>query len=442
MSDNDFQLALADITRNLGEKITRILNSQSHNETACKFLQESIANIKRITEGFIKIAEDIANGTLKPDKEFIQDMIDIYKRNPADIPESIRDYIRELAETENTDNRPVIKATTHKANAVMIGTTKAGRKLHDKDELPALFDKGIIFPTGTTHSKSPKPVDTIMSLSFEVLDEWKDFMPKSKKITPFVLELLTHFMTLKHAGNEWTSTSILFRQMNGGDNDKKPTKEFIHAVYDSLWVLACTRIKIDATQEHKAGYNNRNYYQGSLLSTSVRGREIVTINGCVIEDAIHILEQSPLFEYALAKGQVTPIPIGMYNVARENKRSLERTEENTVILGYLIRAFADMVNEKSDRDKHIIRYDTLFEYLSVEGKTPTQLRKNKAKIRNTVRDILTSWKNGGFIKDFHELGENDKSPEKGKEIAKVWIDTFSKKEYDAIHKGEILSLDR
>lgn len=427
-NDNDNHTSINTLVKTLGEKFACIINDVAKSDEVKNFMQS-----------FITFLEDIASGKIQPDKDFIQGMIEIYRNNPADVPESIRGYVKELAEN---DTRPVIKATTHKANAVMIGTTKAGRKLHDKDELPALFDKGIIFPTGTTHSKSPKPVDTIMSLSFEVLDEWKDFMPKSKKITPFVLELLTHFMTLKHAGNEWTSTSILFRQMNGGDNDKKPTKEFIHAVYDSLWVLACTRIKIDATQEHKAGYNNRNYYQGSLLSTSVRGREIVTINGCVIEDAIHILEQSPLFEYALAKRQVTPIPIGMYNVARENKRSLERTEENTVILGYLIRAFADMVNEKSDRDKHIIRYDTLFEYLSVEGKTPTQLRKNKAKIRNTVRDILTSWKNGGFIKDFHELGENDKSPEKGKEIAKVWIDTFSKKEYDAIHKGEILSLDK
>lgn len=364
-----------------------------------------------------------------------------------EIHEKFAEFLKEnkqaLEEAENTDSRPVIKATTHKPKAVMIGTTKAGRKLHEKNELPDIFNGGITFPTGKTHSK---PVKTVLSLSFEVIDEWKDFLPANKKITPFVLEVLTHFMTLKYAGNEWTSTNILFRQMNGGDNDKKPTREFIDAVYDALWVLACTRIKIDARNEVKAGFNDRDYYQGSLLSTSIRGRETVTINGSIIDDAIHILEQSPLFEYALAKGQITPIPLGMYDITYdikdEKKRSLERTENSTVILGYLIRAFADMINEKSDRNKDIISYDTLYDYLGVEAKTPTQLRIIKGRIRATVRAILTSWKNGGFIKDFYELTEDNQTATAGKKIAKIRLVLFTKKEFDTIHNSEIIALNK
>ena len=432
MSDNDFQLALADITRNLGEKITRILNSQSHNENACKFLQESIANIKRITEGFIKIAEDIANGTLKPDKEFIQDMIDIYKRNPADIPESIRDYVRELAETENTDNRPVIKATTHKANAVMIERSKVGRKLHDPTALATLYDTGGTITTKNKGKKDKKDIDSVVSLSIQEVKDWTAHIPANKTLTKFDFEVLSCAVTLFEAGNKIFTADMIFRLLTGGKT-QEPTQAMRNEIYDSLFRLCCTGIIVDATEEFNAGYNGKKEFRGTLLPCGMVIGDTI-LNGQLVHDCIKIYDTSPLIEYARAKRQVSNIPLGMRNIPNVNS-----TIDNLVLLGYLIGAFADMRNPHSPVQP-IIRYDTLYAYLGVEGKNEKQTYKKKEKTRKTVRDILTAWKEGRFIKDFQELTENNTPAKQGARVAKIKIKLFSQKELQAMRDNEILSL--
>lgn len=426
-NDNDNHTSINTFVKTFSEKFACIINDVAKSDEVKNFMQS-----------FITFLEDIASGKIQPDKDFIQGMIEIYRNNPADVPESIRGYVKELAEN---DTRPVIKATTRKAKSALVEVSKAGRKLHDKSELPAIYNGGIFFPTGKTRSKNPKPIDTVLSLTFEELDDWKGFLPKNKRITPFTLEVLTHLMTLKAAGNEYTSTKILFRQMNGGA-DKEPTKAFRDAVYDALCILGCTRIKIDATEEHEAGYNERRFYEGALLANSIKGREIITLNGSFIEDAIHILGQSPLFEYALAKGQIQPIPIEMYNITitdkdKDKKRTLTSTEENIVLIGYMIRTYADMINEHSDRDKHIIAYDTIYDYLGVEGKSQYVINNKKAKIRATVKEILTAWQKMGFVKKFYELTADNNPATQGKKVAKVWVDFTSTKELEETRKKEL-----
>lgn len=423
MDDNDFQLALADITRELGEKITRILNSQKHNETACKFLQESIANIKKITEGFIKIAEDIANGTLKPDKEFERDLIDIYRRNPANIPESIRDYVRELAEAENTDLRPVIKTTTHKSDIVILERSKAGRKLQDKNELPDIFGEGgIIFPTYEYKTKTGiKTVETILSLSYEQVKDWENYIPAFERLKPFDIEILAHAATLYIAGNRIISTDMLFRQMNGGKN-KQPTEAMRREIYDSFCRLGRTWLYIDASQEVKAGLNKKAEFRGALLPCSMIIGDTI-LNGQLAHDCIKIYDISPLIEYAKLKGQVSPIALDMFNIPNVN-----RTEENIMLIGYLTRAFADMRNEKSDRNGHIISYDPLYDYLGVDEKAPQSSRDKKAKIRKTVRAVLDSWVEGLHIKSYQELTADNKPVRKGAKAAKIRIEFYTAKE--------------
>ena len=360
----------------------------------------------------------------------VQMMIDIYRHNPADIPETIRDYVKQIAETESTDSRTVIKAKNHKPKAALVERSNIGRKLQDKNALAALYehdDREIL--TGYLGKKKLQEVTAVVSLSFDTLEEWKQFLPENTRLTPYILEIATHLMTIKAAGNDWTSSKILFRQMNGGI-DKTPTKEFCENLYQALSVLACTRIKIDARNEVKAGYNKKEFYQGALLANSIRGREIVTINGSTIDDAIHILEQSPLFEYAIAKGQITPIPIGMYDTP-----SVNSTQENIVIKGYLIRMFADMINPHSPVQP-IILYDSLYDYLGVEGSNEKQTYKNKARVRASVRAILSDWVNGGFIKGFHELTENNTPAKQGTRVAKVILDLYTRKEFNTVHNNE------
>lgn len=385
-------------------------------------------------EPLIKTLED-AGITVKV--KIGQAVIDEYKTHPENIPVAMHSRIKALIEQQANENHakqethPAITAKAQKAKSVMLEVTKAGTAMRDKERVPFFYDKeGGWLTTGNTKSKSkPKKVETAITLSFEALQEWKDILPENKRITPFVLEILTHCITLIEAGNEYTTTKILFRQLNGG-RDKTPTRKFYDAFYQALSVLACTRIKIDASEEFGAGYNERKYYEGALLPNTIQGKEIITLNGSIIEDAIHFLGQSPLFEYAKAKGQISPVSPEMYAIP-----SVNRTEENIVLIGYLTRAYASMVNQHSNI-KPIIRYDTLYNYLGVEGSNPTQLRKNKARIRATVKEILTAWVEGGFIRSFQELTEDNKPAKERVQAAKILLALYTVKEFKAIHESE------
>ena len=362
--------------------------------------------------------------------KFGQAIIDDYKAHPENIPVEMHERIKAQIAQECNETHQAITAKAQKAKSVMLEVTKAGTFMRDKEKLPAFYDdEAGWFATGNTKSKNkPKKIDTAITLSFEALQEWENILPKNKRLTPFVLEILTHCMTLIAAGNEYTTTKILFRQLNGG-RDKAPTRKFYDAFYQALSVLACTRIKIDASEEFEAGYNERKYYEGALLPNTIQGKEIITMNGSIIEDAIHFLGQSPLFEYAKAKGQISPIAPEMYDIP------INRTEENIVLIGYLTRAYASMVNQHS-KIKPIIRYDTLYNFLGVEGSNEKQTYKNKAKIRKTVKEILTAWVDKGFIKSYQELTEDNKPAKQGVTVAKILLALYTVKEFKAIHENE------
>ena len=358
------------------------------------------------------------NGNIKTNSITLDELFDILKK--------FSDFLAKNKK-QDTNMLPVVTATAKKAKSVMLEVTKTGSIMRDKDSLPQIYSKEEIwFATGDKGSKkNPKPIDTAITLNFEELEEWKGILPKNNRVSPFVLEILTHCATLIEAGNEYITTKMLFRQLNGG-KDKTPTKNFYDAFYKALSILACTRIKINASEEFQAGYNERKYYEGALLPNTIQGKEIITMNGSFIEDSIHFLGQSPLFEYAKAKGQISSIAPEMYDIP------INRTEENIVLIGYLIRAYASMTNQYS-KVRPIIRYDTLYSVLGVEGSNTKQTYKNKAKIRKTVKEILTAWIEGKFIKGFQELTEDNKPAKKGATVAKILLTLYTVKEFKTVH---------
>ena len=418
---NDTLLTALDLIKDFGEKINIVINTFSQNDEIQQLAREILTMLNNVSE-------NIANGKIKTSDKFIQDMIDLYRKNPADIPESIREHIKELAES---DSRPAITATTHKARTIMLDTTKAGRKLRDKDELPGLYDSLVRFTSAEyKNSKGGKnEVKTIISLSFEQVKEWEQYIPAFKKIKPFDIEILTHAITLYDAGNRIISTDMLFRQMNGGKT-QQPTQAMRREIYDSFCRLGQTWLYIDASEEYKTGLNKKAEFRGALLPCGMIIGDTI-LNGQPAHDCIKIYDISPLIVYAQFKGQVSSIPLEMFNIPKVN-----RTEENILLIGYMTRAYADMSNEKSDRNKNIIRYDTLYKYLGVEGSNPQIIRNKKAKIRATVRAILSAWIEGGFIKGFQELTADDKPAQERVPVAKIRIEFYTVKEIAQQHKSE------
>lgn len=366
-----------------------------------------------------------------------QALFQLYNEHPEDIPADIRGEIEKAienynnqkheentnAEAENTDLRPVIKATTHKSDIVILERSKAGRKLQDKNELDNLFGEGgIIFPTYEYKTKTGiKTVETILSLSYEQVKDWENYIPAFERLKPFDIEILAHAATLYIAGNRIISTDMLFRQMNGGKN-KQPTEAMRREIYDSFCRLGRTWLYIDASQEVKAGLNKKAEFRGALLPCSMIIGDTI-LNGQPAHDCIKIYDTSPLIEYARLKGQVSPIALDMFNIPNVN-----RTEENIMLIGYLTRAFADMRNEKSDRNNHIISYNPLYDYLGVEGNTPQALAIKTSRIRKTVRAVLDSWVEGLHIKSYQELTADNKPIRKGAKAAKIRIEFYTAKE--------------
>lgn len=86
-NDNDNHTSINTLVKTLGEKFACIINDVAKSDEVKNFIQS-----------FITFLEDIASGKIQPDKDFIQGMIEIYRNNPADVPESIRGYVKAFAE--------------------------------------------------------------------------------------------------------------------------------------------------------------------------------------------------------------------------------------------------------------------------------------------------------------------------------------------------------
>ena len=351
-----------------------------------------------------------------------------------EINEKFAEYLNQNMhdETENTDNRPVIKATTHKAKSVMIERSKVGRKLHDATALARLYNTGGTVTTKNKGKKDKKDIDSVVSLSIQEVKDWTAHIPANTTLTKFDFEVLSCTVTLFEAGNAIVTADMIFRLLTGGKT-QEPTQAMRNEIYDALFRLCCTGIVIDAQEEFNAGYNGKKEFRGTLLPCGMVIGDTI-LNGQLVHDCIKIYDTSPLIEYARAKRQISNTPLGMRNIPKVNS-----TTDNMVLLGYLIGAFADMRNPHSPVQP-VIRYDTLYAYLGVEGKTPQIIRNKKAKIRKTVRDILTAWKEGGFIKGFHELTEDNKPTKERVQAAKIRLVLFTQKELQAMRDNEILSL--
>ena len=377
-------------------------------ETFKKFITETVALIEK--QGYT--ANEAKTG-------IINGLIDVYKKNPDDIPaewhELFAAYIKQQEE-------PAVKTTTRKAKNLSLETTNVGKKLRDKNALEIFYgeDGGKVHTGNKRNKKNPQEVTAIVSLDFEEVREWTIHMPQLRKIRPFDIEILTHAITLREAGNSFVSTDMLFRQMNGG-KDKEITPAMREEIYDSFSRLGQTWITIDASEEYAAGYNIKAQFRGALLPCSMVIGDVI-LQGKKSHDCIKIYDTSPLYEYAKAKGQISAVPVAMLDIP-----SVNRTEENIMLIGYLTRAYADMRNDKNNI-RNVIRYETLYEYIGVEGSNAQVIRNKKTKIRATVRAILDAWIDRGFIKGYQELTEDNKPVKARIPSAKIRLDFYTVKE--------------
>ena len=298
--------------------------------------------------------------------------------------------------------RPMPNVEAHLAKKVISGTTKLEQVIFDPRKNPVFYDSDITAIDVNVGNRGKNTIiTTIASIDFNNMKKMGVSISNEKWITPFDREILSIVSSLYAAGNAYQSPQMIFQAMSGNKEKVKLTPDIRAKIIESLRKLRATTIEIDASQEEKAGWVKKGKYEGSLLPSE--HVEVITLNGQKVVDCIHFLRNSPLYDYAEGKNQISRVNIEMLQAPVNN------TTENIELKFYLLRLISSMKNTKS-KIKPVFRYDTIYEYLGVENADKT----TKKRIRDRVKEILSFWIEQGFILDFKEERE-------GKNIAKVKI---------------------
>ena len=342
--------------------------------------------------------------------------LELLKNNTPEAHKEVISFINYVFDNnKKVFQEAMIKATTRRAEIQKLETSKIGGLIferserngfnndmfynHEEDQAPAIC-------TGKA-PRTKKNIYTLVSLEVEDLKKQGFDVPAISRLEPFDGEVLCSAISLYEKGNQYVTAEMLYCQMSGNKKEVKLTPQMREAIFTSLRKLRTTSITIYAEQELEAGYNKKARYQGVLLPSEILDEEIISLNGKEVKDCIHFFRNSPLYDYADGKNQISHIPTAMLDVPVNN------TKEIIELKGYLLRRITEMRNTKSKLG-NVIMYDTIFQYLKIDTENSNTLYDKKKKIRKRVRKILEEWQKRGYIEDFTEQKD-------GATVAKIII---------------------
>lgn len=243
----------------------------------------------------------------------------------------------------------------------------------------------------TENRNSKKELTAKVSIDF---DELKG-VTISKNLNSYDREVHDAIVSLYvDGGNEYITPLMIYRTMTGNQKAKLYAKQQ-QAINESVTKCSFAKIRIDAEEEAKAYNMDKLIYEGNLIYTE----KIIGTHKGVAGEWIHILRKPVLFDYAETKGQIDRADISLLNTP------INKNEENIILQGYLLRRIRTMKHSKLSRN---ILYETIYKQLNIEAASPGALRKKQSKVRDTVKDILSYWKEVGEIKEYKEnKGKNN-----------------------------------
>ena len=378
----------------LQEEITSLCLSRAYREKGEEFMfttEKCPGRITRLLSPYLEILNE-------NERQDILNFIDYTVRN--------RDKIFRDAQEKDT---PAVSAITSRSQELKLETTRVGRIIFEREEKSGFSNEDFyncddehmpeVF-TGTHPKNRRKEIFTFVSLEIENL---KQEVPAISRLEPFDGEVLSSSISLYADGNEYTTPDMIYRHMLGNKRGAKLHPQMREAILASLRKLRLTNIVIRAEQELEAGYSKKSRYEGVILPNEVIEDKTVSLNGENVRDCIHFLRNSPLYDYADDKNQISRLPVAMLDVPANNDKEL------IILKGYLARRYAEARNSNSKLG-NIIRYDSIFEYLGIDSDNKKQTKR----IRDTVKLILETWKKAGYITGYQEIKE-------GRIIAKIKI---------------------
>ena len=344
----------------------------------------------------MELLEEIAPDIFGEVNDFIEDCIAKKQKLVA--------QWKEQAKNSQKATTAIANIVTRKAKEVVFGLTKVEGTAFDTEKNDYLYND-LLPVTIDVGALKKWVISTMVSIDFSKMKQLGVTIGSEQRLTPYDREVHNAVSTLCVAGNKYITPQMTYQVLSGNKKDVKMTAKAREEILGSIDKMRFTAILIDSTQEARAGWVKEAVYKGALIpSESVK---IVTLNGQEVKECIHLFRTPPLYDYANDKNQIDRVNIKMLNVPVSN------TPENIELKGYLLRRIMSAKNEKSNI-KPIIRYDTLYKYLGIEGSNENVLRNKKKDIRDRTKKILKFWVTEGFIQGYEEEKE-------GKTIMKVRI---------------------
>lgn len=317
-----------------------------------------------------------------------------------------REAMRKERETQTYE-----AAKAKRVKKITSTVDKVTQSVFNPSKNTAFFTGGVDLVMG---KKGRNEVTTAVSMSIENLAEVK--FSNGAMLNPYCRAVMDAVNSLYNAGNKLLSACMIHRTMTGKNIPEEKARS---AIYEAIDALMHTVIDIDATQEAKAFGFEAFKFKGQLLPA-----QFVTakINGQTV-DCLKLLAEPPLLAYARRKRQLSSYDVRLLNAPFE---ALSATQENIIIVNYLLDRIMGMLNPKN-RLQNVIRYNSLYEHLSLEAPTQATLETKRRRIRQTVHTVLDTWIKTGLISSYEDLDEDNKPARKGRTVAKVIIRSAKKR---------------
>lgn len=226
-------------------------------------------------------------------------------------------------------------------------------------------------------SKKGKQASIYVLLDFDELDGVKI----SRQLTSYDKRVFIAVANLKAQGHDTITAWQVYNAMGGVSRPKKDT---IEKIIQSIETLSKCRVTIDNTEEAKL-YNRYDRVKATfyLLPTEICSGYI---KGTIVDNAIKILEIPKLLTFAEQRGQLTTVPLRLF------ESPISKTEANLLLEDYLFNRIARMKN--SPKITRTILLDTVY------SKCNVTTYKQKARLPEKIERLLQFYKDESWIKGF------------------------------------------
>lgn len=214
------------------------------------------------------------------------------------------------------------------------------------------------------------------SINFDALES---NMRVTRRLTQLDKRIYIAINALKSAGNDTITTTQIHYAMGF---TKRPNSEQLEKYREEIIKMIGAIVFLDNKKEMES-YNYPHFeYFGSLLPA--KGISSI-VNGKVTENAIKIIDELPLVQYAKQHKQITTIDI------KYLQSPFNKTENNLKIEDYLLERISRARNGKQPQK---ILKRTLYEKIEAND------QKKKARALKTVEKFMQFYKDSGFIMDY------------------------------------------